>query len=517
MVNALTPGLALSSSRRAMVVATVVAATWMASIDSTITNLAFRDIAGGLNVSIDEVAWISTSYVLAMVTALPLSGWLAANVGRKRAFIISVAVFTVASLACALSGSLVQLTLARFVQGFAAGVMQPLGAAALMDAFPREDLPKVFKYIGFGGMVGPLAGPILGGTLLATFPWPAIFLINVPIGAVALWLGMTSLNEQSDRGERSAFDWSALALLGGGLAAMQFVIQQGPRDDWFSSPSVTAAALAAVVALALFVRGQLRSARPLVDLHPLSSPSFSIGLALAIVSGIGLTGTAFIVPLFFEQVLGFDAATAGLGVVPAAAATIVGIQIAGMLAARRVSPVVVALVGLGCFAAGTLWFCLLGKNVGFSEIIAPRLVQGLGNGLIYLPLNVIIMRRVPERWYDAASGLSGLARQLGVSLGYAVLSGLLVRAQTSAASDFGARVRVTAAALEPIRASLVSHGFSAADASTYSLALFAQLAARNATLWGYNQTFFIIGMLSVVTMPVVALLWRTADRGGDLA
>jgi len=499
-----------------MVVATVVAATWMASIDSTITNLAFRDIAGGLNVSIDEVAWISTSYVLAMVTALPLSGWLAANVGRKRAFIISVAVFTLASLACAVSGSLVQLTLARFVQGFAAGVMQPLGAAALMDAFPREDLPKVFKYIGFGGMVGPLAGPILGGSLLANFPWPAIFLINLPIGAATLWLAVAALREQSDRGERSAFDWSALALLGGGLAAMQFVIQQGPRDDWFSSPSVTAAALAAVAALALFVRSQLRSARPLVDLHPLSSPSFSIGLALAIISGIGLTGTAFIVPLFFEQVLGFDAATAGLGVVPAAAATIVGIQIAGMMS-RRVSPVVVALVGLACFAAGTLWFCLLGKNVGFAEIVAPRLVQGLGNGLIYLPLNVIIMRHVPQRWYDAASGLSGLARQLGVSLGYAVLSGLLVRAQSSAASDFGARVRITASGLEPIRAALVAHGYSAGDASTYSLALFAQLAARNATLWGYNQTFFIIGMLSVVTMPVVALLWRTADRGGDLA
>lgn len=516
MINALAPGLAPSSRRRALVVATVVAATWMASIDSTITNLAFRDIAGGLNVSIDEVAWISTSYVLAMVTALPLAGWLAANIGRKRAFIIAVSVFTVASLACALSGSLVQLTLARFVQGFAAGAMQPLAAAALLDAFPREDLPKVFKYIGFGGMVGPLAGPILGGTLLATFPWPSIFLINLPIGAVTLWLAVTSLHEQSERGERSAFDWSALALLGSGLAAMQFVIQQGPRDDWFDSPAVTAAALTAVAALALFVRTQLRASRPLVDLRPLASPSFTIGLGLAIVSGIGLTGTAFIVPLFFEQVLGFDAATAGLGVVPAAIATLVGIQIAGMVS-RRISPIVVALVGLACFAAGTLWFCLLGKDVGFAEIVAPRLVQGLGNGLIYLPLNVIIMRRVPQRWYDAASGLSGLARQLGVSLGYAVLSGLLVRAQSSAATDFASRVRVTATSLAPIRASLIAHGFSATDASTYSMSVFAELAARNALLWGYNETFFIIGMLSVVTMPVVAILWRSASRGGEVA
>ena len=492
---------------------------WMASLDSTITNLGFGTIAGGLNVSIDEVAWISTAYVLAMVTALPLAGWLAANIGRKRAFMIAVAVFTLASLACALSGTLAQLTVARFVQGFAAGAMQPLGSAALMDAFPREDLPKVFKYIGFGGMVGPLAGPILGGILLGNFTWPAIFLINLPIGAATLWLASAFLPEQSERGARSKFDWSSLALLAVGLAAFEYLVQDGPREEWFASGTITAAAVTAVVALSAFAWLQLRTRLPLVDLRPLRVPSYAIGLALAIVSGIGITGTSFIVPLYFQQILGFDAMTAGLGVVPAAVSTIVGIQLAETLN-RRLSPIVVALLGLAFFAVGTLWFCFLGNKVSLSEILLPRIVQGLGNGLIFLPLNIIVMMHVPRRWYDAASGLTGLARQLGVSLGYAVLSGILVRAQAAAASDFTSRVRLGTPAssfgLEPIRAYLIAHGYSHADAISFSLPVFAKLVARDAALWGYNQTFFTIGVLFLITMPVVATFWRTAARSDAL-
>jgi DHA2 family multidrug resistance protein len=326
------------------------------------------------------------------------------------------------------------------------------------------------------------------------------------------------LRDQSEPSPKSSFDWGALATMTTGLVAFQYVVQQGPRDDWFASTHVAIAALVAVVAIGIFVRGQFRAAIPLVDLNPLRTPSFSAGTFLGVVTGVGLTGTAFIIPLYFEQILGFDSTTAGLGMLPAALATFVSIQFASTWG-QRISPVILALIGLLCCAGGTFWFCLLGKNIGFSEIIVPRIVQGIGNGLTYVPLNVLIMRGLPRSLYDAASGLSGLARQLGVTLGYAALSGYLVRSQSAAGTDLASRVHLgalgDALGLAPIRDYLVAHGMNAAAAATNATAVFQQLLARDASLWGYDQTFFVIGLLFLASVPAVAMFWRTATTGGD--
>lgn len=497
----------------------VLVAYWMASVDSTITNLGFGTLAGGLNVTIDEVAWVSSSYVLAMMTALPLSGWLAAYFGRKRAFLLALGLFTAASFACAISGSLAALVIARFVQGLGAGAMQPLVSATLMDSYPEDQLAKAFKVLGLGGMVGPLTGPLIGGWVLDNFAWPAMFLVNVPIGLLTLALGVSVLRDQTDRPAKTRFDWGALTVMTAALVAFQYVVQQGQRDDWFSSGNIVLAAIVTVVAFTIFVRSQLRSATPLVNLQPLKIPSYTAGTVLAIVTGIGFTGTAFIVPLYFMQVLGFDATTAGLGVLPAAIATIVAIQFSSSRWAKHVSPVLLALLGLVAFAVGTMWFVMLGKNAGFGEIILPRVLQGLGNGLTYVPLNVLVMRGIPRKWYDGASGLTGLMRQLGVTFGYAVLSGFLVRAQTSAQSELTARVHLStlgnSVGFEPIRQFLMGRGFTPDQANAYAGGVFGQLVSREAALWGYNETFWVIGLLFIATLPVIAMFWRTAAAGGE--
>jgi DHA2 family multidrug resistance protein len=303
------------------------------------------------------------------------------------------------------------------------------------------------------------------------------------------------------------------------LVAFQYAIQEGPRQEWFSSGAVSLAAVLTLVAGTIFVRGQLRAKVPLVDFNPFRSLSFSAGTVLAIVSGMGVTGTSFIMPLYFQQVLGFDLTAAGLGMIPAAVGTTVAIHVGSTPWARRLSPVLVAIVGLALFGIGTLWFCLLGKNVGFDQIIVPRFVQGLGNGLSYVPLNVLIMRGVPRKWYDAASGLGGLARQLGMTLGYAALSAYLVHMQTAAATDFLRRVHVNALGaslgLRPIRDFLVAHGIAASDAATYAPSVLQQLVLREATLWGFNQTLFAIGVLSLVSIPAVAVFWRTGAVGAE--
>ncbi len=504
------PG-AIGFPRRRLAIGVVIVAYWMGMIDAAITNLGFGTIAGGLNVSIDEVTWISTAYVLAMAIAMPLAGWLAANLTRKWAFIGALAVFTAASLACALSGSLLQLTIARFIQGLGAGAMQPLASATLMDAYPKEELPKAVKIIGYGGMVGPLTAPLLGGFLLDNFPWPMLFLVNVPVGLLTLALASSVLMDQTERAPRSPFDWTALSYMATGLVAFQYVIQQGPREEWFAAADVTAAAVVAVVTLFIFVRSQVRSKIPFVDFSPLRTSSFTAGTLLNVVTGVGFTGLAFIVPLYFQQILGFDATTAGLGMLPTAIAATVGIQFASVLT-KRFPPVLIALVGLGCVAFGTFWFCLLGNRVGFEDIILPRFIQGLGAGLTFVPLNLLIVKDLPRAKYDAGQGLTGVARQLGMSVGYAVLSGYLIRAQIAATSSLASHVHVNAVGrslgLWPIHQYLVAHGWSALNATLFTPALFERIAMRDAALSGYVQTFFVMGMLFVVSAPPFAMFWR---------
>ena len=189
----------------------------MALIDGTVVNVGLDTIAGNLGVSIDEASWISSIYVLAAIFVMPLTGWVATNLGRKRAFLYAVSIFTIGSLLCAMSGTLAQLVAMRFLQGIGGGLMLPLAMAALVDAFPPEDLPSAFKVYGVSVMVGPALGPALGGWVLSNFTWPWIFLLNIPLGIVSFFLVSAVLRDQSERGERSAFDWTSLAIMVAGL------------------------------------------------------------------------------------------------------------------------------------------------------------------------------------------------------------------------------------------------------------------------------------------------------------
>ena len=496
----------------AIVTAVTIIPVSMGLMDVTITNVAFGIVAGALNVSIDEIAGISTAYALAMLIAMPLAGWLSTNLTRKASFLGAIALFTLASIGCAFSHSIEQLIVARFVQGLGAGVMQTLSAAALLDVYPKEQHAKAFQIWGIGVMVGPFLGPILGGWLLSNFPWQSVFLINVPFGILSVVLGVLFLPQQSERGERSAFSWTSLAFMFVGLAALLYVLQEGAHQDWFSSGTIVTASIVGVVMLSIFVSMQFAMRSPLVNLRPLRIPSYSIGLILAIVSGVGVTGSAFVMPLFYQNVLGFDIALTGFGMLPSAIGVIVGIQLAGTAWARRIPPAILTAVSLLLLAVGSVWFALMGGNATFEQTLLPRGLQGLGSGLFYVPLNVLLIRDVPTSETDAAVGLSGVCRQLGISIGYAGISAILAKTQAAALIEYGNRVRgvgLTAnLRLSPIRDWLSAHGWSAADASAYALPVFQQFVARSALTAAYDQTLFWLAGFFVFSILATVLLWR---------
>jgi MFS transporter, DHA2 family, multidrug resistance protein len=519
MLADMTPAVSARPSRAYLMVVTLttIVPVLMAVMDSGITNVGFDVLAGSLGVSVDEITAINTSYMLAMLVAMPLAGWFAANLGRKQSFLVSIAVFTAASVLCAMSSSLTELVLARLLQGFGAGVMQTMSSAALVDAYPKDMHVKAFKYWGLGIMVGPILGPALGGWIFANASWQFAFLINVPLGIAAFALGMLFLPVQSVRGERRPFDWTSLGLMSTGFACLLYVLQEGPHQDWFSAPAISAALASGVALVAAFVVRQLLLTKPLVDLRPLRIPSFSVGITLAVITGVSTTGVAFIVPLYFQQVLGFDSALAGLGMLPTAFGSIAAIQFGGSAIAARVPPALLTIIAIGLVGAGTFWLAMLGKDVGFEQIVWPRLVQGIGSGMFYIPLNVLINARLEKRDLDGATGISGVARQLGMSFGYAGLSALLAQTQLTAMSEFSRHVKTGSLTpelrLAPIRDWLISHGWSASDAATATLPTFGWFVQRAALAVSFEQTFLVLTLFFAISMPGVAVLWRLTSIG----
>jgi len=492
----------------------------MALIDGTVVNLGLDTIAGNLGVSIDEVSWISSIYVLAAVFVMPLTGWIATNFGRKRAFLYAVGGFTVGSLLCAMSVNLPELVATRFIQGVGGGLMMPLAMAALTDAYPSDELASAYKVYGASVMIGPAIGPAIGGWVLANASWPWIFLLNVPLGILSLFMVSAILRDQSERGERSRFDVTSLVVMIVGFSALQYVLQEGPREEWFASGKITFAAIAACAALFLFVRVQLAARVPLVDLKPLAIPSYAIGIVLALITGIGFTGTALIVPLYAQDVLRYPADLAGIVMVPSALGSVLGTEVSGRIS-KLIPPMFVALTSLIVCAGSTAWFALLGDRPGFDHILLPRFLQGIGLGLLYVPLNVLLMAHVPKRLIDAASGLSALVRQIGAGMGFAVLGSLIVRSRIAATSLTASRARHDTFFNDPGMAALqrwfVDHGHSAADASALSLAALQELVTRAAASVAYSETFVIVALLFVFSIPFLLLYELVPRKEADAA
>jgi MFS transporter, DHA2 family, multidrug resistance protein len=509
-----------STSYLRLVTFAVLIPSWMALIDGTVVNVGLNTIAGNLGATIDEASWIASIYVLAGIFVMPLTGWIATNIGRKKALTYAVICFTAGSLLCATSGTLAQLIVMRFVQGIGGGLLLPLAMAALVDAYPAERLASAFKVYGASVMAGPAIGPALGGWILANASWPWIFLINVPLGIASLFLISSVVRDQSERGERSAFDWNALAIMVLGFAALQYVVQEGPRHEWFASFDITAAAVVACASLFVFVRMQLRAPVPLVDFRPLAIPSYAVAVVLALITGVGFTGTALIVPLYMQDVLKYGPDMAGLVMVPNAIGTVIGTEVSGRLTKWIPSGWLSAL-SLALCAAGTFWFAYLGDRPGFDHAVLPRFVQGLGVGLLYVPLNVLMMARVPKRLVDAASGLGSLTRQISAGLGFAILGTLVVQNRIAATSLTASRFRHTALFDDPgfaaLRRWFFAHGYSSGDASALSLSVLQELVARAATSAAYAETFWIVAFSFVLSIPFLVLFYLAPRKEADPA
>jgi DHA2 family multidrug resistance protein len=471
----------------ALITVTVMLGLIMAIIDTTIVNVALNTIGGNLGATVDEVAWVATGYILASVVVMPLNGWLTALLGRKTFYAVSLALFTVASILCGSARSIWVLVFYRVIQGLGGGALQPTAQAILFETFPPQRRGAAMAIFGMGAMVGPAIGPALGGWIVDNASWPLIFYINIPIGIVAFLMTLAFIpNPKYIVKPKGGIDWIGLGLLTAGLATLQFVLEQGERDEWFSSRAISICAAVSAISLVVFVVKSLRDRYPIVDLKVFTFRSFSVGSFLGIIMGFGLYGTALILPLFFQSLLGFSALDTGLALMPGAFATALSMLIIGRILNR--------IDGRWSIVFGTLLFAwstwLLGGltvQAGYWDVFWPRLVQGFALGFMFVPLTTISLRDVPVPELAGATGVFTLLRQLGGSLGIAILTTMLTHQTAIAWNNLAAGVTQT-------------HG--------YSVGQLTQIVSQQSAMIAYDYLFRATAIVFVLSTPLVFLIKR---------
>ena len=413
------------------VIAPVVAvAAFMEILDISVANVALPHIAGDLSSSLDESTWTLTSYLVTNAMVMPVSGWLAARFGRKRFFLTCIAAFSVTSLLCGLAPSLGILVILRAIQGAAGGGLQPTGQAILNDAFPPEKRSMATAVYAIAAVVAPAIGPSIGGWITDNYEWRWVFLINVPVGAALLFLigfMVHTPNEGVDpQAARGKVDGTGFAFVALSLGCLQVVLDRGQEDDWFTDPMITTLAVVSGISFVLLVWWELRQENPMVDLRLLKQREFAVSFVLMLMFGFMILGSTYLLPEFAQSIMQYRATEAGEIIAPGGILLILLFPIIGRVVDKVDLRILIALGVLVC--SGALWYMTnFYTDVSFDTLALGRVIQAIGLSLLFLPINQLAFRNIPQGRSNYASALVNLARNFGGSIGISVASTLVTR------------------------------------------------------------------------------------------
>jgi DHA2 family multidrug resistance protein len=499
------------------VTVSVMLVTTMQILDTSVINVALPHMRGTLAAGVDEITWALTLYLAANAVAVPATGWLTALWGRRRLFLAITAVFTLASLLSGLAPTLDALVAARVLQGLGAGPIIPLSQAVLWEVFPFRQRGLATAVWGVGVMVGPIVGPTLGGWIADEWSWRWIFLINLPIGAVALVMGAAFLFDPPYLQRPSRVDWPGLLAMTVGFGALQLVLDRGEREDWFHSPLIVALAVAAGAGLGLFLARQLTAPVPILDLRVFADRNFALGTVMMAGVGLGLNSSMLLVALFAQQVLGYDAWTAGSVLAPAGLGNVAALTVAGRLAVRTDQRWLVAL-GAGCTAAAAVAMSAVTRSTDYWTLVWPRLVQGFGTGFLFVPLATMALATVPRERLANATACFNVVRNFGGSAGIAIVTTLLARRAQYHQSVLVAHVSPldpeTQGWLEQAAAHFAARGADAWTAERQAAALLAERTVEQARVLAYADAFWLLALVAAALLPLLPFMRRIRAEAG---
>ncbi len=502
---------------RYIIAITVSLASVLELLDTSIVNVAIPHMMGSLGATLDQIAWVSTGYIVANVIILPITGWLSAYFGRQRYFATSIAVFTVASFLCGNSHTLTELVFWRIIQGLGGGALLSTSQAILYEEFPREEYGTAMAIFGVGVMVGPTLGPTLGGYITDAAGWPWIFYINIPFGILALALTLSFIQDSQHQEKAQGVDYVGLLLLAAGIGALQTMLERGERFDWFESKGVTALALVSASSLVAFVWHELRTEHPVVDLRILKSRQLAVGVLFAASLGICLYATVFVLPVYLQNLQGFTAKQTGLVILPGALASAFTMGVMGRLQGKfdgRYS----ILAGVGLFGLSMWKHAHFTTDSGMPDFFWPLIFRGVGLGLIFVPLTNLALADLPMNRIPNGTGLFNLMRQLGGSVGIALSATLVTRFASIHRADLMANVTIYSAATQE-RLALLERGLAAQGVptnliETKAVAIINGMVQRQALMLSFEQLFLLFGAVFLLSLPLLLLMHRSRGPGG---
>ena len=500
-----------------LIAISVMVATFMEVIDTSIASVAVPYIAGSLSATNDEATWVLTSYLVANAVFLPSSTWLANKFGRKRFLMASVIVFTVASFACGIAPSLGFILVARAVQGIGGGALQPLSQAILLESFPPAKQGQALGLYALGVVVAPVLGPTLGGYLTDRISWRWAFYINVPFGILALLLQSKFLEDPPyiKNANPGRFDKWGFGLLAVWCAALQFICDKGQEEDWFGSSLIRVAAVFFIVAFAGFLVREYVSSKPLVDLRLLANRNFAVGCLLIFLFGMGIYGLTTILPLFYQTLMGYSATAAGFAVSPRGLGSIVSAVIVGAIAAKVDGRKLVAF-GFAMFGAMSFWTSFLTLELSPSSLFWPVALSGAALPLVFISLSGVAFGTLKKQQIGGASGLFNLLRNIGGSLGIAAANTIAARhLQTHRAelarSLTGADLHLRQA-IAQIATRMQLHVGPAA-ATRRALSIVQAGLDTQARLLAYIDDFRYLALICFFCVPLVFLMKKAKSKG----
>jgi len=498
-MSAAAPSTREENTHRRFITLSVMLATIMQALDTTIANVALPHMQGAMGATQEQISWVLTSYIVAAAIFMPLTGFITARLGRKRVFMWAVVGFTIASMLCGAAQTLGQIVLFRLLQGVFGASLVPLSQSVLLDTYPRERHGSAMAMWGVGVMVGPILGPSLGGWLTEYYNWRWVFYINLPFGLLA-WSGLAAFVHETPIDRSRRFDLFGFAMLSLGIGALQMMLDRGESLDWFASREVTAEAILAGLAMYLFVAHIFTHEHPFIEPGLFKDRNFSVGLLFIFIVGIILLATMALLPPFMQTLMGYPVIDVGYLLAPRGVGTMVAMITVGKLSGK-VDVRYQIFLGL-ILTSASLWeMTHFTTDSSAWDIARTGIIQGLGLGFIFVPLSTITFATLAPKYRTEGTGLFSLMRNIGSSIGISlVITYLAQRTQINHAA-FAGYINPFSLALK-----------QAVEAGTYNLASAQGLAAldgevvRQAMTLAYLQDFRLMMWVTLMAIPLIFLL-----------
>lgn len=499
--------------RRVIITVTAIFCALLEIVDTTIVNVALNEMKGNLGATLNEVGWVITAYAIANVIIVPMTSWLSQQFGRRNYFAASIIIFTVSSFLCGNASGIWELVLFRFIQGLGGGALLVTSQTIITESYPPEKRGMAQAIYGLGVIIGPTLGPTLGGYIVDNFSWPYIFYINIPIGIVATLLTLQYVRSPrySEKTDKKDIDWLGIGLLALAVGSLQYVLEKGHEDDWFSSNYIVVLSIVAFLGIFFFIWRELVYRNPIVDLRVLKNGNLRVGTILSFILGFGLYGSTFVIPLYTQATLGWTAQQSGMLMIPAALTTAFMMPIIGNLLQKGVPQQYLVAGGMFLFFVYSFWgYKVLTPDTSGDAFFWPLIARGIGMGMLFIPITTLSLSTLKGADIGKGAAFTGMMRQLGGSFGIAIITTFMSHMNVVHRGEMISKLDVNSYTVQQrvngMQQNFIAKGMTPDVALKSAYQSLEYSVMKQASVLSYMDVFLYIGIMFLVCIPFVLLV-----------